>query len=258
MSVTLQQLSVSYGSHLVVDDLKLSVGTNQWLGVLGPNGCGKTTLLKAIAGLIASSGSIKIDGLSKAELGRKSLAQRVAFVAQDPVIPTGMTITEYVLLGRTPHLPYLGSEGKEDIEAARATLEMLHLLPLANRYLDDVSGGERQRAVLARALAQAPSVLLLDEPTSALDIGHRQQALELIGSIRLERPMTIIAAMHDLTLAGQFTDRLVLLSDGRVQADGGAAEVLTAANIQQFYDATVEVIAVEGGVVVVPVRSNGR
>lgn len=254
MSVALRDLSVAYGSHVVIGGLNLSIDTNEWLGVLGPNGAGKSTLLKAIAGLVASSGSIEIDGLPQSSLGRKLLARRVAFVAQDPVIPIGMTITEYVLLGRTPHLPYLGSEGKEDLEAARVAMEMLQLLDLADRYLDDVSGGERQRAVLARALAQAPDVLLLDEPTSALDIGHRQHALELIGSIRTGRPMTIITAMHDLTLAGLFADRLVLLAEGRVRADGKAAEVLIADNIRRFFDAAVEVIAVDGGLAVVPIR----
>ncbi len=254
MSVTTHGLKVAYGSNVVIDDLDLAVSTNEWLGVLGPNGSGKTTLLKAIAGLVGSNGSITVDGSTHRELGRKSLARRVAFVAQDPVIPTGISVVEYVLLGRTPHLSYLGSEGKDDIEVARSVMETLFLLPFANRYLDDLSGGERQRAVLARALAQAPSVLLLDEPTSALDIGHRQRALELIGSIREERPMTILAAMHDLTLAGQFTDRLVLLAEGAIAADGTAVEVLTAANIARFYDATVEVIRVDGGIVVVPVR----
>jgi iron complex transport system ATP-binding protein len=255
MSVATRGLSVSYGSNVVIDDLDLSVPTNEWLGVLGPNGAGKSTLLKAIAGLVESKGSITVDGATHAELGRKPLARRVAFVAQDPVIPPGISVTEYVLLGRTPHLSYLGSEGKEDIEAARLAMEMLRLVSLSDRHLDDLSGGERQRAALARALAQTPSVLLLDEPTSALDVGHRQQALELIGSIRKERPMTIVAAMHDLTLAGQFADRLVLLADGVIEADGHAAEVLTVANIQHFFDANVEVIAVAGCVAVVPVRN---
>ena len=255
MSISLRRVSVAYGDHLVIDALDIDVPTNEWLGVLGPNGSGKTTLLKAIAGLISCTGSIVIDTSRQADLSRRSLAQRVAYVAQDPVIPPGISVLEYVLLGRTPHLPYLGSEGKEDLEAAGLAMEMLKLGPFSVRYLDDLSGGERQRAVLARALAQAPSVLLLDEPTSALDIGHRQQALELIGSVRTERPMTIVAAMHDLTLAGQFADRLVLLADRGIVAEGDAATVLTAANIRRFYDANVEVLALDGGVVVVPVRS---
>ncbi len=254
MSLALCDVSVSYGSFLVVDGIDLSMQTNEWMAIIGPNGAGKSTLLKAVAGLIPFSGDIKVHGESQRAMKRKSLAQRVALVTQDPIIPVGMTITEYVLLGRTPHLTYLGSESQEDYEVARIAMEMLELLQLADRRIEDLSGGERQRTVLARALAQEPDVLLLDEPTSALDIGQRQSALELIGAIRGGRPMTIIAAMHDLTLAGLFADRLVLLSEGRLRADGRAAEVLTATNIRCFYGATVEVISVNDEIAVVPVR----
>ena len=256
MSLSATMISVTYGGDTrVLDEVSVRVDTNEWLGLLGPNGAGKSSLLKAIAGLVPATGSVLLDGKDPAELGRKAVAQRVAYVPQEPLMPPGMTVTEYILLGRTPHLPYLGSEGREDLLAAYAALELLDLIGFAGRALDDLSGGERQRVVLARALAQEPSILLLDEPTSALDIGHRQQALELIGAIRHDRPMTIITAMHDLTLAGQFADRLVLLFEGRIVADGNARDVLTAENVRSFYGATVHIIPIAGGgVAVVPVR----
>ncbi len=259
MSISTRNLSVSYGSNKVVDDISLSVATNEWLGLLGPNGAGKSTLLKAVAGLVDAKGEVMINGQDPTSLPRRTLAKHLAYVPQEPIMPVGMIVLDYILLGRTPHLPYLGSEGKQDLDAAREALELLDLLEFAQRPVDDLSGGERQRVVLARALAQEPTILLLDEPTSALDIGHRQNALELIGSIRAQRPMTIITAMHDLTLAGQFADRLLLLSEGRLVAEGSASDVLTVANIASYYDASVEIIGLaSGGVAVVPVRGDAK
>ena len=259
MSIAATGVSVSYGAATVLNDVSLQVATNEWVGLLGPNGAGKSTLLRVIAGLVGSSGEVTIDGEPQVGMGRRSVAQRLAYVPQEPVMPAGMTVTEYVLLGRTPHLPYLGSEGQDDLEATARALTVLALMEFADRSLDDLSGGERQRVVLARALAQEPSILLLDEPTSALDIGHRQHALELIGSIRSQRPMTIVTAMHDLTLAGQFADRLVLLFRGRLVAEGSASDVLTVDNVRSYYNAAVEVIGLTGGgVAVVPIREGAR
>ena len=255
MSVAVKDLSVSYRpGHPVLQEVSLRVDTHEWLGLLGPNGAGKSTLLKAIAGLVGHSGSITLDGVDSASLPHRDRARSVAFVPQEPVMPSGMTVTEYVLLGRTPHLPYLGSEGAHDLAVARSALDLLDMRFLVGRNLADLSGGERRRVALARALAQEASNLLLDEPTGALDIGQGQNALELIGYLREERPMTIITAMHDLTLAGQFPDRLLLLAGGRTVAEGTAATVLTADYIREFYRATVEVVRVNGGVAVVPVR----
>ncbi len=256
MSVDIVDLSVAYnGGPRVVDSVEMRVATGEWLAVIGPNGAGKSTLLKAIASLISHDGDVHLDGTSSRHLARRDIALLVAYVPQEPLLPAGMTVTEYVLLGRTPHLPYLGSEGHEDLAAAREALEAMDLDGFRDRPLDGLSGGERQRVVLARAIAQAPSILLLDEPTSALDIGHRQQALERIGAMRRHRPLTIVSAMHDLTLAGQFADRLVMLAEGRVVADGSAAEVLTVERIAEHYGASVHVVRLpDGQLAVVPVR----
>jgi iron complex transport system ATP-binding protein len=166
-----------------------------------------------------------------------------------------MSVGDYVLLGRTPHLGVLAREGAGDRRAASDALGRLELDALAERALASLSGGELQRAVLARALAQAAPILLLDEPTTALDIGHQQQVLELVDSLRREQDLTVVAAMHDLTTASQYGDRVVLVDRGRIVADGSAPEVLTAERIERLYGARVRVVGDGADVVVVPVRT---
>ncbi len=259
MSITITDLTVAYRpGEPVLRGVSMGVGPGEWLGLLGPNGAGKSTLLKAIAGLVAHRGTVRLGGVDAASLRHRERARSVAFVPQEPTMPPGMSVTEYVLLGRTPHLPYLGSEGTRDLALARSALELLDLRLLAHRNLSDLSGGERRRVALARAITQEADILLLDEPTGALDIGQGQNALELIGYLRSERPMTIITAMHDLTLAGQFADRLLLMAGGRIVADGPAEQVLTAEYIGKFYQANVEVVSVTSGVAVLPIRNGAR
>jgi iron complex transport system ATP-binding protein len=219
--------------------------------LIGPNGAGKTTLLRAVAGLVGHRGRITIDGQELSQLGRREVARRVAVVPQVPLMPAGMTVHEYVLLGRTPYVSYVGRESRRDVTAAGQALGRLDLDELAGRELGTLSGGERQRAVLARALAQEAPLLLLDEPTSALDAGRQQEALELIDALRLDAGLTVLAAMHDLTLAGQYASRLLLLSNARIVAQGAPAEVLTEALIAEHYGARVRVL---DGLAVVPVR----
>ena len=236
-----------------------SVDAGEWVGLIGPNGAGKSSLLRAIVGLVDSSGSIEIDGTPLDQLSDRDRAKHVAYVAQDPLIPDDMTAYEYVLLGRTPYISYFGSPSRTDRTVASDVIDRLRLGEFANRLLGELSGGERQRVVLARALAQQAPVLLLDEPTSALDIGHQQQALELVTELRRSEQLTIISALHDLTLAGTYTDRLVMLHHGDVVAVGDAADVLTADRLGEIYNVcvTVDVDIDELGnrqVVVVPRR----
>jgi cobalamin transport system ATP-binding protein len=252
-ALALRALSVDLGGARILDGVSGSVAAGEWVTVIGPNGAGKSTLLRAVAGLVPRAGSVEIDG--KAGLGRRELARRVALVPQSPSLPPQMTVAEYVLLGRTPHLGYLAREGSHDRDIADAALVRLDLVDLADRRLGTLSGGERQRAVLARALAQQAPILLLDEPTNALDVGRGQQALELVDALRREAGLTVLAAMHDLTLAGQYADRLLLLDGGRIAAAGAACEVLTDELVAQHYGASVRVLHDEtGALVVVPVR----
>ena len=253
--LVLDHVSVALGGRLVVRDVSAEIGAGAWVAVIGPNGGGKTSLLRAVCGLVAYDGSIAVSGSEARELPRHELARRVAFVPQQPLIPEEMSVSDYVLLGRTPHLRYLGAEGPRDVDAAVAALERLDLLALAHRRLGTLSGGERQRAVLARALAQEAPLLLLDEPTAALDVGRQQQVLELVDALRREHALTVVSAMHDLTLVGQFAERLLLIDDGRVVAAGAPAAVLTEELLAAHYDARVRVVAdPDLGVLVVPTR----
>jgi iron complex transport system ATP-binding protein len=166
-----------------------------------------------------------------------------------------MTVAEYVLLGRTPHLGPLAKEGLLDREAAAQALARLDLLGFADRRLGTLSGGEKQRVVVARALAQESPIVLLDEPTAALDIGHQQQALDLLEALRAEARLTLVAAMHDLTMAAHYADRVLLLNGGRVAAEGAPDDVLTEAAIARHYGASVRVVNLDGRIAVVPTRA---
>jgi iron complex transport system ATP-binding protein len=251
--IELVDVCVSLGGTQVLDHVSFRVESGEWVGLLGPNGAGKTTALRALSGLVEYTGTIVVGDDEIAGLGRRALAQRIALVPQLPERPPELTVAEYVLLGRTPYLSYFGSEGPGDRAAAARALTRLELDRFASRSLGSLSGGELQRAVLARALAQEAEILLLDEPTSALDLGRQQQALELVGSLR-EDGLTIVSAMHDLTLAGLYSDRLVLLDRGTVAADGPAAHVLSSANIAGWYGASVKVVEDAGAIYVLPRR----
>jgi iron complex transport system ATP-binding protein len=254
-ALTLDGVSVTLGGARVVNRLSCAAGHGEWITLIGPNGAGKTSALRAIAGLVQFEGRIRVLDRDARALARRQLARQVALVPQVPLIPADMTVRAYVMLGRTPHLGYFGTERRADQRAVDAALEQLDLVPFAQRRLDTLSGGERQRATLARALAQDAPLLLLDEPTASLDMGRQQQVLEIVDRLRADRGLTVVSTMHDLTLAGQYADRLLLLDGGRLVAAGNADEVLTRALITEHYGAEVEVVDSPGsGFVVVPVR----
>jgi iron complex transport system ATP-binding protein len=253
-AIAFEQVTVEAGGRRIVDGVSFAVEPGAWVSLLGPNGAGKTTLLRVLAGLRRFRGSVRLAGRELAELGRREAARMIALVPQAPVVPPAMSVADYVLLGRTPHMGVLAREGAGDRAAASEALLRLELAPLADRRLSSLSGGELQRAVIARALAQSAPVLLLDEPTTALDIGHQQQVLELVDELRRADGLTVVAAMHDLTLAAQYGDRIVLVDGGRVLAEGDAGEVLTEQRIASLYGATVRVVHGEGAPAVVPVR----
>lgn len=253
-TVELRDVSVTLSRVDVVQALSATVERGEWVGLIGPNGAGKTTTLRALAGLIPFGGEVLVDGHSVRTSSRREISRRVALVPQNPQTPPELTVAEYVLLGRTPHIGYLGSESSADRLAAEGAIARLSLRAFAERTLGSLSGGELQRAVLARALAQEAPVLLLDEPTSALDLGRQQQALELVDALRRDDGLTVIAAMHDLSLAGQYADRLLLLDRGRLIAHGPATTVLSEERIKTHYEAEVEVLRRSGNVFVLPRR----
>jgi iron complex transport system ATP-binding protein len=254
-AVQVSGLTVSFNGTTVLHGIDLAVPSGGWVGVIGPNGSGKSTLLRALGGTVPFTGAVEVGGTPIRSLDERQRSRLVALVAQRPVIPEGFSVADYVFLGRSPHLGFLASEGPADLEAVGASLAMLDLTDMAERRLPTLSGGELQRAILARAIAQQTPVLLLDEPTTSLDLGHQQQALELVEDLRRERELTVVAAIHDLTLAAQFCDRLVMLADGRVVGEGSPEAVLTEQSIGLHYGADVSVQRDPGGgIVVLPLR----
>jgi iron complex transport system ATP-binding protein len=251
--IELLDLSVHFDGVYAVRGVSTTVEKGEWVVLIGPNGAGKTSALRALCGLLPFEGRVLLDGRDTATLGRRAVARLAAFVPQSPETPRELTVGEYVLLGRTPHIGYLATEGRADRLAAERALDRLELVSFAERPLGSLSGGELQRAVIARALAQESRILLLDEPTTSLDLGRQQQALELIDSLRADG-LTVVSTMHDLTLAGQYADRLLLLDRGSVVAEGVAADVLSESNLASYYHAQVRVVHDEGGIFVLPLR----
>jgi iron complex transport system ATP-binding protein len=257
--IAFDQLTVAYGDTVALRGITGEAADGEWLGIIGPNGAGKTTLLNAIARLLpCPDDAVTICGRPAVGLSRRQLARLIALVPQRPVLPPDMAVSDYVLLGRTAHIGYLRYETPADRRICAGVIGRLELTAMAARELRSLSGGETQRVVLARALAQEAPVLLLDEPTSALDLGRRMDALELIDELRRERGLTVLSAIHDLTLAGQFADRLMLLADGQIAACGPAAEVLQDAVLARHFGAGIQVITTDTGDVAVISRRAPR
>ena len=257
-SLVFDRLTVRYRTRTAVDSFTENVRPGEWLCLIGPNGAGKSSILRAIAGLAQHSGEISVEGSPLRLRTPRRRAQLIAYVRQSPSLPSDMSAFEYVLLGRNPYITYFGAETSNDRDMVRVVLDRLDMATFADRPLGTLSGGEQQRLVIARALAQEAPILLLDEPTSALDIGHQQQALELVDRLRREHGLTVISAMHDLTLAGLYADRLALLHEGHLIVTGSASQVLRAETLAEFYGVSVTVHnEPDGTVVVVPRRTSG-
>ena len=226
----------------VLSGLSLEVGRGRLAAVLGPNGSGKTTLLRILVGLVApAAGEVRLGGVRLDQYPRAALARRIAYVPQDTHAALGFTVLETVLMGRSPHTGALGFEASGDWLAAREALRMTETEPLAERRLDELSGGERLRVIIARALAQAPELILLDEPTAFLDIKHQPAIYGLLRRLVRERSLTVLCVSHDLSLAAAYADDLALLDAGRVVATGRPGDVLRPEVLSPVYDTPIEV-----------------
>lgn len=251
-TLVVSNLCVDIANKRIVDTLSLTISTGQWLCIIGPNGAGKSTALKALAGVVPCTGSFMVDGKDLSGMKVRDRACWISYVAQDPIMPAGMSVFDYVLLGRTAHLNLLATESQNDLETTKSILHDLELDAFKDRNLDSLSGGERQRVAIARALTQQSPILLLDEPTTALDIGYQQNVLELINRLRNEKKIAVITTMHDLTVAGIYPDELLLLANGEIVSQGSALEVLTVERIAQYYGARVRIIIDDGKPLVLP------
>jgi len=242
IGLQIQQVCFSYLDGLVLHDINLSVEAGEMVGLLGPNGSGKTTLIKIAGGILKpNQGEIRLGGSSLSQLSRKSIARSVAAGPQQFHIPFAFTTGEVVMLGRIPFIRAFAGEATGDKQVVAAAIELAGVGQLTQRCFDELSGGERQKVILAMALAQQPKLLLLDEPIVHLDISHQVETLELVRRLNVEQGLTVIAAMHDLNLASLYFDRLILLKEGRVSADGTPAQVLTEARIREVFSASVRV-----------------
>jgi iron complex transport system ATP-binding protein len=237
--------------------ISLEVPRHGLVGILGPNGSGKTTLLRVLAGVLRpSAGRVTLDGRDLHSLARSHIARRLAMVPQETHVAFDYSVLEVALMGRYPHLGAFELEGPRDLAIAREALAATGTGWLERRPFDTLSGGEKQRVVIASALAQAADVMLLDEPTASLDLGYQVEVASLVRRLNRERQMTVVIATHDLNFAAALCDRLVLLREGRVMASGKAAEVLTPDRIAELYGVEAEVRYHEaaGHVTVVPIR----
>ena len=248
--ISISGLTVDLGNQRILEDVDLDIDAGEWINIIGPNGAGKTTMLRSLLGTVEHTGIIELDGTQPTKPIER--ARRLAYVPQSPVIPGGMLVGDYVLLGRTPHRGVFGRDSDTDCSIAMDVLTRLDLGAFTMREVGSLSGGERQRVVLARALAQQADIVLLDEPTTALDLGHQQDVLDLVESLRRDRGLTVVATLHDLTLAARYGDRIAVLSGGRIVETGPPSVVLTAATIAEHFGATVRIIDDPDGPVIVP------
>jgi iron complex transport system ATP-binding protein len=256
------ELSYGYTSggrarSFTLDDISVMVERGSLTGLLGPNGCGKTTLLKLLSGVLQPDhGVVSLDGTSLTGRSRREVAKHLAVVPQETHPAFDYTVMEMVLMGRHPHLGPFELEGPSDIALALEALASTGTSHLAGRAYMTLSGGEKQRVVIASALTQSPDVLLLDEPTASLDLGYQLDVAALLRRLNLERGVTMVLATHDLNLAASLCDRLILMRDGRVVAQGPTRDVLTAAAIRRIYDVEADVSfhGPAGHVTVTPLR----
>jgi iron complex transport system ATP-binding protein len=247
---------LAYGERLALDSLTLEFPARRMIGIVGPNGCGKSTLLSLLANLRQPTrGDVTLDGRSLTRYRRREIATRIAYLPQNPQCPRGLTVAQVLRYGRQPHQSLFRQFSREDAAKIGEVESLLQLGPIMERPMDELSGGQRQKAWMGMILAQDTDVVLLDEPTSALDMGHQHEVLECIRGA-CDRGKTVILVIHDLAAAARFSDGLLALKDGRIQAFGTPREVVRDDLVLSLYGlhAHITTSAATGGPVIVPLR----
>jgi len=240
-----EDVGVSYGSHKVWEHINLEINEPGLISILGPNGVGKSTFMYTINKILEpSSGRVTIDGRDVMEMTFKDIAKSIAYVPQASGETFSMTVMDTVLMGRYPHSGYTLTE--EDMMIAADCLTMVQMGDFAMRNFNELSAGQHQRVMIARGLAQEPRLLMLDEPTSNLDIYHQIRTMRMLRDIAHKRNITVLVICHDLNIASRFSDRIIMLSKGRIHSDGTAEEVLTSETIREVYNVRTDVISVDG------------
>ncbi|MDO3646993.1 ABC transporter ATP-binding protein [Nocardia mangyaensis] len=250
------RVSLGYGERVIVDDLSLDITTGVVTTVIGPNGCGKSTLLKALGRLLRPhAGQVVLDGKAISSMKTKDVARVIGMLPQTPVAPEGLTVADLVARGRHPHQTWLRQWSADDETEVAAALTQTGIADLADRTLDQLSGGQRQRAWISMALAQGTDILLLDEPTTYLDLAHSLEVLDLVDRLHADYGRTVVMVLHDLNLAIRYSDELIVMSEGRIVAQGRPAQVVTADLLREVFglDATVLTDPVSGRPMIVPI-----
>jgi len=238
---------------MILDDLDLVVDDSQVLGLVGPNGSGKTTLIKCIDRILKPKGSILLDGADIETMNRTEMAKRLGYVPQSSSTPISTSVFDTVLMGRRPHISWRVSDS--DLDKVADILQLLQLEDMAMRDFDQLSGGQKQKVLIARALCQEPSVLLLDEPTSNLDMKHQLEVMETVTALVKQKNISAVMALHDLNLAARFVDKLAILKGGRIYAAGDPADLLNARNIREVYGVEAIVMDNLDRPYIIPLRS---
>ena len=254
-------VDVGYGHRPVLAGIDFAVPDQSITAIIGPNGCGKSTLLRTLGRTLRPvGGHVSLDGEDLQRIAPKQLARRIAMLPQAPTAPEGITVTDLVARGRQPHQTWLRQWSASDDAAVQRALELTHTSDLAHETLDSLSGGQRQRVWIAFVIAQDAGILLLDEPTTFLDLAHAIDVLQLVESLHRERRRTVVMVLHDLNLAAQYAEHLVVMRAGSIVAEGPPAEVLTAGLLAEVFDLAADVIPnpVGAGILVVPRKASAR
>ena len=251
--LTAEQLDVTYGSHLVLNQIDLQLPAGEVMGIIGPNGAGKSTLVRALSGVLSpKSGRVLVNGKDLARLSPLERARQIAVVSQIGSLPPAFTGWEVVLLGRTPHLNWLGQVTEADRQMAVQAMQFTETTHLAASRVGELSGGERQRLLLARALAQDAPILLMDEPTTHLDLHHQVNLLEKIRQLASKHQLAVLVTLHDINLVARFADQVILLDQGEMKACGTPRDVLQADLLSRTYQTPLQVIEISGNQIVIP------
>jgi iron complex transport system ATP-binding protein len=254
VNITIKNLTFSYNSHMILDDINLVIESSEILSLVGPNGSGKTTLIKCIDRILKPKGSILLDGQEIERMSRQDVARKIGYVPQSSSTPLATTVFDTVLMGRRPHIGW--KVGEIDLEKVAEVLQRLNLDDLAMRDYSQLSGGQKQKVLIARALAQEPAVLLLDEPTSNLDMLHQLEVMETVSTLVKEKKISAVMAIHDLNLASRFSDKLVMLKKGKVYAAGVPKDLLSECNIREVFGIKAMILNALDRPHIVPIRSS--